>query len=63
MKQQLADALGKVGVNTDEATLRRQLMMGEGENEGIDQSDFIQLMAIHMKRMVRLWRKGGGSRN
>jgi len=50
--QQLADALGKVGVNTDEATLRRQLMMGEGENEGIDQSDFIQLMAIHMKRML-----------
>merc|ERR1712168_610 len=50
--KQLADALKRVGVQTDEETLRRQLMMGEGENEGIDQSDFIQLMAIHMKRML-----------
>ena len=42
-----------VGANVDEETLRRQLKMGDGEDEGIDVGEFVHMMAIHMKRKVR----------
>merc|ERR1712168_196654 len=40
------------GVEIDEPTLRRHLRMGDEEDVGIDLDDFIQLMAIHLRRKL-----------
>ena len=51
--QQFVTVLQQQGVDIDEPTLRRHLRMGDGEDVGIDLDDFIQLMAIHLRRKVR----------
>jgi len=50
--KQMAEAMKQVGADVDEETLRHQLRMGEGEEEGIDVEEFIHMMAIHMKRKL-----------
>jgi len=50
--KQLVEAMKQVGAEVEEETLRRQLKMGDGEDEGIDIEDFIHMMAIHMKRKL-----------
>jgi len=50
--KQFVTVLQQQGVDIDEPTLRRHLRMGDGEDVGIDLDDFIQLMAIHLRRKL-----------
>jgi len=50
--KQMAAALKEVGAEVTEETLRRQLEMGDGDDEGIDFDEFKHMMAIHMKRKL-----------
>jgi len=50
--KQFVTVLQQQGVDIDEPTLRRHLRMGDEEDVGIDLDDFIQLMAIHLRRKL-----------
>ena len=56
--KELVEAMKKVGEEVDEDTIKRQLKMGDGAEEGLRLEDFIHTMAFQMAiKIVKMKRK------